>query len=121
MVAKHAGGTMQAIEGGIFHPDLDEAPEDFAILRAMLTDAWDYLATADRAAIDALADRHVDFVMNGKVMMRFTGANFILSFARSVFAFHAGAAHSILLGMGADVKKVEHLGQMAFRPELETS
>lgn len=114
VVAAHSAGTIRALEGGTFGPDLSPAPTDFASLRAAIADAIAYLRSVDPDEVNARAGHDMDFAF-GERRMPFTAETFVLSFSLPNFFFHASAAYAILRAKGLPVGKGDFLGQMRMR------
>jgi len=114
VVAAHSAGTIRALAGGTFGPDLSPAPTDFASLRAAITDAIAYLRSVDPAEVNARAGQDMNFVF-GERRMPFTAETFVLSFSLPNFFFHASAAYAILRAKGLPVGKGDFLGALRMR------
>ena len=114
VVAAHSAGTIRALAGGTFGPDLTPAPSDFASLRAAIADAIAYLRGVDAAEVNARAGHDMDFAF-GERRMPFTAETFVLSFSLPNFFFHASAAYAILRGKGVEVGKGDFLGALRMR------
>ncbi|MFT3966330.1 MAG: DUF1993 domain-containing protein [Sphingobium sp.] len=110
VVAAHSAGAVKGAIAGSFGPDLSEAPRDFASLRTLLTQALDFLGSVSPDEVNGAEDKDVVLEVRGKVMMRFKGADFLLSFAQPNFYFHSMAAYAILRGLGVPVGKRDFLG-----------
>jgi len=108
--AMHSASAIKALQDGQFTVVTDPAPEDFASLRAMLTAALDDLKAIDADAINSLEEREVGFVYGGEVRMRFSGSNWLQSFALPNFYFHVSMAYAILRNLGVGVGKADFLG-----------
>ena len=114
VVAAHSEGTIRALGGGEFGPDLTPAPTDFASLRETIAGAIAYLRGVDPADVNARAGRDMDFVF-GERRMPFTAETFVLSFSLPNFFFHATTAFAILRNQGLPVGKGDFLGAMRMR------
>jgi len=108
----HTAHTFQQMPTGEFTPDFSKLPEDWDAMRAMVADAQSSLAAVTEADVDAVADKTVAFVLGGKRLMEFTGANFLLSFNQPNFYFHATTFYDILRMKGVAVSKRDFLGPM---------
>jgi hypothetical protein len=89
MVAMHSADALRSVATGVFSPHMDEAPQDFATLRAMLTDAVSFVQAFDAAQLNALEDREVSLPN---------------------LYFHASMAYAMLRNLGIPVTKLEFLG-----------
>ena len=114
VVAAHSAGTIRALEGGTFGPDLSPAPTDFASLRTAIADAIAYLRSVDPAEVNARAGHDMDFAF-GERRIPFTAETFVLSFSLPNFFFHASTAYAILRAKGLPVGKGDFLGAMRMR------
>jgi hypothetical protein len=110
LIAVHSAGAVKGAIAGVFAPDISEAPRNFAELRARLDEALAELRAIDAAALDAAEDKDLSLEIRGKVLMRFKGADFLLSFAQPNFYFHVTAAYAILRNLGIDVGKRDFMG-----------
>lgn len=108
--AAHSAGAVKAVIDGVFRPDMTPAPEDFATLRGILTDAVSYLQGIDAAQLEDLQDGDVAFEFGGEVRMRFTGSGYLLSFALPNFYFHTSMAYAVLRNLGLEIGKRDFLG-----------
>lgn len=114
VVAAHSAGTIRALEGGTFGPDLSPAPTDFASLRTAIADAIAYLRSVDPTEVNARAGHDMDFAF-GERRIPFTAETFVLSFSLPNFFFHASTAYAILRAKGLPVGKGDFLGAMRMR------
>lgn len=110
---EHSAGGIAGVRAGSYSPDLGAWPTDFAGLHAKVRGGIATLEEIDRAAFDTLADRATEFRF-GEVVMPFTGANFLLSFAQPNFYFHATTAYGILRAQGVGIGKRDFLGVPRF-------
>jgi hypothetical protein len=110
MVAMHSADALRSVATGVFSPHMDEAPQDFATLRAMLTDAVSFVQAFDAAQLNALEDREVTFSQGGAVRVRFVAHGFLLSLSLPNLYFHASMAYAMLRNLGIPVTKLEFLG-----------
>lgn len=109
MQSAHA---LNAVQSGQFEPELSDPPTDFDGLRQILDTARDTMLAVDPLALDASADKQVDFVFGGKVRMSFTAQNFLLGFSNPNFFFHATTAFDLLRMKGLNVGKRDYLGSL---------
>ena len=105
----HSVGGIEGVRAGTFSPDQSPWPTDIAGLHGVLRTAVATLEAMDRDAIDALADSATQFAF-GNLVMPFTGANFLLSFAQPNFYFHATTAYAILRAQGVKLGKRDFMG-----------
>lgn len=106
----HSGYVLELLPTGEFSPDFTDLPQDWATMRAMIADADARLARVDPAALEALADSTIGFVLGGKRLMEFTAQNFLLSFSQPNFQFHATTFYDILRMKGVPLGKRDYLG-----------
>ena len=107
--AGHSIGGIDGVRGGVFSPDRNAWPTDFAGLHGVLRDAIAALEAIDRTEFDTLATADTTFEF-GSYSMPFTGANFLLSFSQPNFYFHATTAYAILRAQGVKIGKRDFLG-----------
>lgn len=108
---EHSVGAIAGVRAGNFSPSLAAPPEDFAALRAKVTEA--------RATIDALTPDEINGFMGqdmqfsmGEMRIPFTAEGFLLSFALPNFYFHATTAYDILRSRGVKLGKMVFLGAL---------
>jgi hypothetical protein len=111
VISDHSAGALQALNSGRFTPDISEPPKDFATLRNILADTLSYVQAIEPAQLDAMQNKEVAFEFGGQVRMRFTGENFLLSFAQPNFYFHATTVYAILRSLGLPIGKRDYLGK----------
>ena len=108
--AVHSTGAIAGIRAGIFSLDKSEPPRGFAAMRAMLSGARKELAALSEADLDAVGASAMEFRMGDRLVVPFTGQNFLLSFSIPNFYFHAATAYDILRHLGVPVGKRDYLG-----------
>ncbi len=108
----HSAHALAAIPGGVFEPDFSNVPDSFDACRAKLDAARRGCLSADPDALAKAGDDNLDFVLGGKVRMRFTVKDFLLGFSTPNFFFHAATAYDILRMKGLDIGKRDYLGAM---------
>jgi hypothetical protein len=113
-VEHHSAGAVKALRVGVFGPDLEPAPLDFATLRSRIGAAIAFLQSVEPAEIDGLVGRDMRFEFRDR-RMDFLAEDFILSFNLPNFYFHATAAYAVLRNQGLPVGKMDFLG----RPRLK--
>ena len=96
---------------GVEPVKVEDTEKTFVELKARIKKARDYVSAADKAKIDAAADRSITFPM-GPQTMTMTGSAYLSHFALPNFYFHATMAYAILRENGVDVGKRDFLGQM---------
>lgn len=110
----HSAGAIEALEAGLFSPDLTPPPANFAALKGLLAQAQAKLAQVDPAELEAAAGHDMRFEF-GTRRLDFTVADFLLSFSLPNFYFHAATAYAILRAQGLPLGKVDFMG----RPRLK--
>jgi len=104
--AKMAGARLAGQEPPS-HPDTETTIED---LRVRCRKVIDYLASLDRAAIDAGADRSITFRTGPESAMTLPGAAYLTGFILPNVYFHAATAYAILRHNGLDIGKRDFMG-----------
>lgn len=98
---------------GVEPVKMEDHEKTFAEVKKRIRAARDHVASADRAAIDASADRDITFPMGpDKVTMK--GSAYLSHFALPNFYFHATTAYAILRENGVELGKRDFMGQ--FKP-----
>ena len=105
----HSAGAIEGVRAGVFMPDLDPAPTDFASLKAHVAKSIALLEAVDPGELDAIQDRDMRFEF-GTRRMDFTVEGFLLSFSIPNFFFHAATAFSVLRNQGLPLGKMDYLG-----------
>jgi hypothetical protein len=113
-VIHHSAGAINGLRAGVFSPDLEPAPQDFATLKQRVTDAIAVLQSVNPAEVDALTGGDMRFEF-GPRRMDFTAEDFILTFSLPNFYFHAATVYNILRGQGLKIGKMDFMG----RPRLK--
>ncbi|MEO0463598.1 MAG: DUF1993 domain-containing protein [Pseudomonadota bacterium] len=101
--------TLDLIPSGEFSPDFSDVPASWDAMRVQADEAIAALEAADAAALEAMADDEVYFVIGGERRMRFTVSNFLLSFSQPNFYFHATTFYDILRMKGLPLGKRDYL------------
>lgn len=114
-VCHHSAGTIAGVRQGVFGPELNPAPNDFASLKSAVRQATEILQAVPSGELDAIASRDMRFEF-GPRRMDFTVADFLLSFSLPNFFFHAATAYGILRHLGIEVGKRDFLGQVRLKP-----
>lgn len=110
----HSARAIAGVREGVFGPDLDPAPSDFAALRSEVARAIETLHAVPPGELDSIADRDMRFEF-GPRRMDFTVADFLLSFSLPNFFFHATTAYDILRNLGVEVGKRDFMGQVRLK------
>lgn len=88
---------------------VEDTESTFEQLLARVETTIERVKTADRAAIDASAERSFTLELPG-INLPFTGRTYLLSYALPNFYFHLTTTHGILRHNGVEVGKREYLG-----------
>ncbi|MCJ2189237.1 DUF1993 domain-containing protein [Novosphingobium beihaiensis] len=110
----HSARAIEAVRAGVFGPDLDPAPTDFASLHAELSKTIAALQAIAPGELDAMAGNDTRFEF-GTMRMDFTVADFLLSFSLPNFFFHTSMAYAILRNQGLPIGKGDFLGQVRIK------
>jgi hypothetical protein len=105
----HSARAIEGLRSGVFRPEINDVPRDFAALKAEVADAIALLKAVDPAEVEGFADKPLRFEI-GERHMDFDGADFLLSFSLPNFYFHATAAYGVLRAQGLPVGKRDYLG-----------
>ena len=111
-VMHHSLNALDALASGGFSPPPDLGPLDYAGLQALLAEAQAKVSAIAPDAVNGAADKAVEFRRDGRVMMRFAAADFLLSFSLPNFYFHATTAYDILRMKGVPLGKRDFLGAL---------
>jgi hypothetical protein len=109
--AVHSLGAIEGVRRGVFSPDSTPPPENFAALKARITETLAALEAIDVAEIDAFVGRDMRFAF-GDRRIEFTAENFLLSFSQPNFYFHATTAYDILRWKGVTLGKRDFTGKL---------
>ncbi len=93
---------------GVQAPIFEDTETTIEQLKTRIKRTLDYIATLDKPAIDASADREIVFPV-GPNKMRMQGANYLLHFAMPNFYFHLTTAYDILRYADVDIGKRDFL------------
>lgn len=110
--ATNSGGAIRALTDGVYRIPTEPPPQDFDGIRALLTDALTILKQASPEQVNGAEEARVGIDFQGRVVMHFTGANYLMSFAQPNFYFHAMTVYAILRNMGLALGKSDYLGTM---------
>jgi uncharacterized protein len=113
-VAHHSAGAIEGAMAGEFRPPHAAPPADFAAAQARLADARMRLLAVKPAEVDALVGKDMVFRL-GERTMPFVVEDFILSFSKPNFYFHAATAYDLLRNKGAPLGKRDFLGKMLLK------
>jgi len=106
----HSARAIEGVRAGVFGPELEPAPRDFASLRSQIEDSLALVQAVAPGELDEIAGRDMRFEF-GTIRMDFTVADFLLSFSLPNFYFHATTAYDILRNQGVAIGKRDFLGK----------
>lgn len=109
----HALGTIEAIKHGAFKPTSHDPSHDYERLQTLVREAREKLQEETAAEINARESAELIFHV-GELQLRFTAADFVLSFSLPNFHFHATTAYDILRSRGVPLGKRDYLGKLRF-------
>lgn len=110
----HSARAILGVRAGVFGPELDPAPGDFASLRNEVAGSIEFMRAMPPGELDAIAGRDMRFEF-GPRRMDFTVADFLLSFSLPNFYFHATTAYGILRNQGVEIGKRDFIGQVRLK------
>ncbi len=113
-VVHHSKGAMDAIRNGTFHPPGAGEHEDYEGLETLVREAHDALSALAPDDVDSREDSEVLFEIRGTTL-RFTAADFLLSFSLPNLHFHATTAYTILRAAGVPLGKRNYLGHLRLK------
>lgn len=105
----HSKLALELAPTGEFSPDFTDLPQNWDAMRAMIDDAMARIEAVSADKLEAISDQEIAFVLGGKPLMRFTVANFLLSFSQPNFYFHATTFYDILRMKGLPLVKRDFL------------
>jgi len=106
----HSSRAIEGVRSGVFSPEIQAVPSDFATLKKEVGDAMAIIDAVEAGELDAIADRDVIFKF-GDHEMPYVVSDFLLSFSLPNFYFHATTAYDILRNQGLPVGKMDYLGR----------
>lgn len=112
-VVNHSLGALEAMRTGVF-PASAPKEYDYAGLEALIADAVAGLGKLDRADVEGLVGRDVQFKV-GEHTIPFIAEDFALTFSLPNVYFHATTAYGILRASGVPLGKGDFLGKMRIK------
>jgi uncharacterized protein len=113
--AHHSARAIAGVRAGVFGPEIDPAPLDFASLHNEIADAIAFLEGVDPGELDGMVGRDMRFEF-GTRRMDFTVEDFLLTFSLPNFYFHAASAYGVLRNQGLPIGKLNYLGKLRLKP-----
>ncbi len=90
-------------------PSMPDTETTFAELKVRIEKTVAYVASLDAAAFEGAEDREVVLKFPG-LELKFTGAQYLTSFALPNFFFHVSMAYALLRANGVALGKMDFLG-----------
>ena len=112
--AHHSARAIIGVRAGIFGPQIEPAPLDFASLKAEIADARAMLEAVDPAEIEAMIGRDMRFEF-GTRRMDFTAEDFLLTFSLPNFYFHAASTYGVMRNQGLPIGKLDFIGKLRLK------
>jgi uncharacterized protein len=113
-VAHHSRGAIEAVQKGVFSPDMGRAGLTYADLQKMAADATNWLSALTPDTVNALVGRDVTFQFRDR-KLPFTAEEFLMSFSLPNFFFHATTAYDILRHKGVPLGKRDFMGRLRIK------
>jgi len=110
----HSAGALEAVQAGVFSPDITPPPERFDELKRCVASAVDSIARYTPADVNAFEGRDMRFEFRDRVLP-FTAENFLMSFSLPNFYFHATTAYDILRHNGVPLGKRDFMGRLRLK------
>jgi hypothetical protein len=108
MASDSAKGAIARLTGTEV-PSMPDTETTFADLKARIDKTIAYINSVDAEAFAGSADREVVLKFPG-LELKFTGGQFLTSFALPNFYFHASMAYALLRANGVAIGKMDFLG-----------
>lgn len=108
MASDAAKGAIARLSGGEA-PAMPDTETTFAELKARIDKTIAYIRSVDTAAFEGSEDREIVLKFPG-VELKFTGAQFLTSFALPNFYFHVSMAYALMRANGVAIGKMDFLG-----------
>lgn len=112
-VCHHSLGAMRGVEAGEFGPP-GPSDRDYEGLQALVEETREGLKAYTPEIVEGFAGKDVVFRL-GDQSMPFIAEDFLMSFSKPNFYFHAATAYDILRIQGAPLGKRDFLGQIRLK------
>ncbi len=109
--AVHSLGAIEGVRRGVFSSDMTPPPDNFAALKARITETLAALAAIEAVEVESFVGRDMRFAF-GDRHIDFTAEDFLLSFSQPNFYFHATTSYDILRWKGVRLGKRDFLGKL---------
>ena len=106
----HSAYVISLLPTGEFSPDFTEIADSWDGMRNQISAAQEALEKVTPDELETVENETIGFVLGGKRLMEFTGANFLMSFSQPNLYFHATTFYDILRMKGVSVGKRDYLG-----------
>ncbi|HEY5072148.1 MAG TPA: DUF1993 domain-containing protein [Caulobacteraceae bacterium] len=113
-VVHHSIDAIDGVKQGLFQPQTDIPPLDYAGLQRAVAAARDALTKLTAEEVNALEGRDVTFQFRD-FKLPFTAEGFLMSFSLPNLHFHATTAYDILRSKGVPLGKRDYMGQMRLK------
>ena len=113
-VVHHSIGAIEGVKQGLFAPQTNIAPLDYAGLQKAVGEARTALGKLTPDGVNALEGRDVTFQFRD-FKMPFTAEGFLMSFSLPNLHFHATTAYDILRSKGVPLGKRDYMGQLRLK------
>lgn len=107
----HSIGALQALNKGVFSPDMTPSPDTFSALQEKVTSAIAALEALRPQDVNSYEGRDMRFALK-EFHLDFTAENFLLSFSTPNFYFHATTTYDILRHKGVAIGKRNFVGKL---------
>ena len=108
----HSAFVLEQLPSGEFSPDFTEQPHTWEAMRELVKTTQEALANTDEAALEAIADKPIGFVLGGQRLFEMSAKDFLLSMSQPNIYFHVSTFYNILRHRGVPVGKRDFLGTM---------
>jgi hypothetical protein len=113
-ILHHSIGAIGSAKAGLFGPPVDQPDSSYAALCGRVKEAVADFAKLDPAEINALEGGEV-LLRVGATEKTFVTEDFLTSFSRPNFYFHAVTAYDLLRSKGVSLNKLDYLGEVRFK------
>ena len=104
--AKNGSARLAAVEP----PRFEDTETTLDELKARIEKTLAFVATVDKAALEAGAEREIVFNIGPSMKAKMKGADYLLHFCMPNFYFHMTTAYDLLRYAGVDIGKRDFLG-----------
>lgn len=108
----HSYGAIKGMRDGVFSPPPSKPDIDYVGLCGLVDEARGFMDGESPESMEALSGQNMLFKM-GDMEIPFTTDNFLATFSKPNFYFHATTTYTILRAMGVPLGKMDYLGNMS--------